>query len=86
MAIEHKHKCHFTSFDICQLYPNITEELLHKAISYAEKYVNISKDEKEIFFHTSKAILYHRGKAWVKKGGSFSTLVWGALMEPKSVI
>ena len=60
----------FIKFDICNFYPSITEELLRKAIDHAAKYTEISDDEKEILFHTSKSVLYHKGEAWMKKGGS----------------
>ena len=73
--MENKESLSFIKFDICQLYPSISEELIHKAIEYAAQFVDISAQEKEILFHTSKSVLYHKGQAWQKKGdvgmGSF---------------
>ena len=36
------------TFDICDYYPSISEELLSDAIKYAEKYVKTSSYEKDI--------------------------------------
>ena len=36
--IKDKHKHLFISFDICEFYPSITEDLLDKAISWARQY------------------------------------------------
>ena len=73
-----KHKANFISFNICSFYPSITEELLRKAIDHAGKYVQISDEEKEILFHTSKSLLYHKGEAWAKKGVSLFDIGMGS--------
>ena len=69
-SLPNKSKSYFTSFDICAFYPAITEDLLRKSINHVEKYTNITEEEKEILFHTSKFLLFHNGEAWVKKGRS----------------
>ena len=65
-----KQKLHFISHDICALYASITEELLRKAIEHASQYTDISDDEKEVLFHTSKFLYYIKGEAWKKNGDS----------------
>ena len=65
-----KQKLNFITFDIVSYYPSITEDLLRKAIEHASKYTPISEEEKEILFHTSQSLLYHKGEAWRKKGKS----------------
>ena len=73
-----KEKSYFIKFDICAFYPAISEELLSKSIEHAAKYVDISDDQKEILFHTSKSLLYHKDQAWVKKGRTLFDVGMGA--------
>ena len=73
-----KHKSSFIKFDICAFYPAITEDLLHKAIDHAAKYTNLSEDQKEILYHTSKSLLYYKGEAWVKKGTTLFDVAMGS--------
>ena len=75
--LNEKQTLYFISFDICSFYPSITEELLRKAIEHASKYTNISEDEKEVLFHTCKSLLFHKGEAWQKKGGSLFDIGMG---------
>ena len=60
-------KMTFIQFDICEFYPSITEKLLIDAITFAEKYVKISDDKKEIIFHARKSFMVSGGKPWMKK-------------------
>ena len=62
-----KEKWHIMSFDICDFYPSITPNLLQKALEYAESFVKISDQDKEIIFQSRKSFLFHDGKAWVKR-------------------
>ena len=41
--------------------------LTKKAIGFAEKYVTISDDDKELFLHTNKSFLFNNNQPWVKK-------------------
>ena len=72
-----KQNLHLKSFDICKFYPSITEELLRKAIEHAAKYTTISDEQKEILFHTSKSLLYHKGEPWQKKGTGLFDITMG---------
>ena len=42
MDLENKNSYSFIQFDICEFYPNITENLLTKALNYAKNYENIT--------------------------------------------
>ena len=58
----------FLEFDIVEFYPNITEEILVKALDYAKQYVTISRKDMKIILQTKKALLFSEGKTWTKKG------------------
>ena len=57
----------FFKFDIESFYPSITEDLLKKSLLYAESFVSINPEEKEIIFHSRKTFLFTEDSAWVKK-------------------
>ncbi|GFR64589.1 DNA polymerase [Elysia marginata] len=59
------------TFDICNFYPSITEELLHKSLLFASNYVDISKDEIDIITHAKRTTLYKDGQPWCKTGSNF---------------
>ena len=65
--LQGKKKMSFIQFDICDFYPSITPNLLQKALEYAESFVKISDQDKEIIFQSRKSFLFHDGKAWVKR-------------------
>jgi len=77
-SLPDKQTKYFTSFDICAFYPAISEALLHKSIEHASIYTDISDDQKEILYHTSKSLLYYKGEAWTKKGGSLFDVPMGS--------
>ena len=76
--LQNKKELSFLQFDIVEFYPNITENLLKKAINYAQNYVNITKDEIEIILQTKKALLFHNKKAWTKKGNKSFDVTMGS--------
>ena len=41
-SIRNKHLCKFVGFDIREFYPSITENLLKKALTFAETHTHIS--------------------------------------------
>ena len=57
----------FIQFDIKDFYPSITEELLNNALNWAQNFVSISEDDKNIIFQCKKSFLYNKGKPWDKK-------------------
>ena len=64
-----KENCTFTSFDIVEFYPSISEDLLHRAIRFAKDHINISDEEVGIIQHSRKSLLFSDDRAWVKKQG-----------------
>lgn len=58
----------FVCFDVVEFYPSITASLLKKALDFAEQYVKISDEEREIIMHARKSILFKGDRQWVKKG------------------
>ena len=57
-------------FDICDFYPSITEELLHRAVEFARQYTEISEDDVNIMMHCRKCFLFSGNDQWVKKDGN----------------
>ena len=66
-SLPNKKELKFIQFDICEFYPSITKELIEKAIRFAEKYVPISEDDKELFLQTKKSFLINNDQPWKKK-------------------
>ena len=50
---------HFIIFDIKEFYPSITDNLLRKALTFAEAHTLLSDDDKAIIHHTRKALLFN---------------------------
>ena len=66
-GIQSKENTRFILFDIAEFYPSITEELLLKAISFSEKFQEITTTEKDIIIQSKRTILFADGEPWVKK-------------------
>ena len=60
-------------FDVVEFYPSITEELLNKALKFAEKHVKITAEEINIIKNSCESVLHSRGDIWVKKKKSGGT-------------
>ena len=56
-------------FDIEELYPSISKELLLIAITYAKTLVNISNEKINTIMHSRKSLLFSKTVTWVKKIG-----------------
>ena len=54
--IKNKSKCIFIQFNIEEIYPSISKDLLLKAIDYAKGFVNISNDETKTIMHSRKSL------------------------------
>ena len=67
--IPDKSRTRFIKFDICDFYPSITEELLDKALNYAEQYHQFSETDISIIKHSRKSLLFKNNDEWVKKNG-----------------
>ena len=76
--IKDKQKHRFMVFDVKDFYPSITEELLSKAIYFANRIINISAKDKEIIHHARKSLLFNNKETWVKKGDKLFDVTMGA--------
>ena len=65
--IQEKDRHTFTSFDIVEFYPSITESLLKKAITFAKKHTQVSKQDIKIVMHARKSLLFDKDTPWKKK-------------------
>ena len=65
--ITEKEQHSFIAFDIVNFYPSISSKLLGDALKFAEDYIDISGDEKEIIYHAKQSLLYNNKTAWKKK-------------------
>ena len=66
-AISGKEKHAFITFDVCDFYPSISEDLLLKALDYASKFSTITQQDRHIIIHAKKSLLYHQNSPWTKK-------------------
>jgi len=76
--IDNKNRATFIIIDIENYYPSITSEILEGAISWAETYVQITNEEKEMIFSTKHNILYNLGQSWVKKAANPCDVTMGS--------
>ena len=69
-GLEEKSERYFLKLDIVSFYPSITEELLKKAVLFAEKLVEFTSLEKDIIFHSRKTLVFKSETPWVKRKGN----------------
>ena len=69
-SLENKSDMTFFQFDIEQFYPSINEELLRKALTWAEEYSFISETAKNIIMLARKTFLFDGQCLWSKKDNS----------------
>lgn len=75
---ENKERGSFIVFDIEQFYPSITEDLLKRAIAWAETQVNIEEKDKHLILATKKTLLYHSESPWTKTNNSECDVTMGS--------
>ena len=68
--IKYKRRKTFIKFDIDAFYPNITKEILLKALDFGRKFITISSQDIDIIMHSCKTILYYDKSFWIKKNNS----------------
>ena len=66
-AIPEKEKHAFITFDVCDFYPSISEDLLLNALDYSSKFTTITPQDRHIIIHAKKSLLYHPNSPWTKK-------------------
>lgn len=69
--LETKHALEFIQLDIVEFYPSITEKLFKKAINFAKKYTDISKEEIDILLNARKTVLIDGEQIWTKINKNF---------------
>ena len=69
-AIKNEAKCRFIKFDIAEIHPSISIELLDRSISFAISLINIEESIINIINHAIKFLLFDDSSAWVKKDGN----------------
>ena len=57
----------FITFDVCEFYPSITEQLLNKALDFAQELTNITDQERNIITLAKKSLLFYKDKCFAKK-------------------
>ena len=57
--LEYKSKSKVIQLDIKEYYPSITEETLHKTISFASNHTTVSLEDISIMKHSRKSLLFH---------------------------
>ena len=78
-SIEEKRRHTFVVFDIVNIYPSITKELLHDALEFAKQHVQVSDDDMNVIMHARKSLLFAQGQAWPKKDrGDMFNVTMGA--------
>ena len=65
--IPNKNNHTFISLDIVNFYPSITEDLLNKAISWAQEIITIPYEQIKAVRHKRKSLLVNDNKPWVKR-------------------
>ena len=63
-----KQESSFINFDIIDFYPSITEQLLLRAINFANQYTEIQESDKDIIIHAKRTLIFNAKEPWKKKG------------------
>ena len=56
-------------FDIEELYPSISKELLQKAMNHTSTFVTINNEKINVIMHSRKSLLFDSNNIWIKKDG-----------------
>eukprot|EP00794_Sanderia_malayensis_P020876 gene20876-22928_t len=62
-------ECVFFQFDIAEFYPSISKQLLLKSLAFAENFIDIDPNDKNIILHARKSLLFTNDDVWLKKNG-----------------
>ena len=77
-ALEDKSSLRFIEFDIKSFYPNISRDLLSKALDWCSTMVDIPEEDRDLIMHTRRSILINGEETWVKKGEDLFDVTMGA--------
>ena len=82
----YKSKCTFLQFDIEEFYPSISKDLLLKSLTFAEEFINIQENDKNVILHARKSLLFTNDDYWLKKAETLILMLpWEASMEQNFV-
>ena len=76
--IKEKNLHKFIIFDIKDFYPSISQELLQKSLNFAQRFIDINTNDKEIIFHSRKSLLFTNTDTWMKKNNTLFDVTMGA--------
>ena len=76
--IRNKLLCKFVVFVIREFCPSITENLLKKALTFAEAHTHLSDDDKAIIHHARKSLLFNDQQTWIKRDSGLFDVTMGA--------
>ena len=64
---DRRSNCSFIQFDNKEIYPSITENILHQTLKFAKQHTNIDKNDLRIINHCRKSLLFSDNKTGKKK-------------------
>ena len=73
-----KNNCKFIMFEVIELNPSITENLLKKSINFAKEYVNIDDDTTNLIMHCRKFVLFGDDSRWTKTNDNLFDVTMGS--------
>ena len=76
--IQQKSQHRFLQLDIVEFYPSITENLLTRALTFAETLTPIHADTIGIIKHCRKSLLFAENSTWVKKNDNLFDVTMGS--------
>ena len=65
--IDDKDICSFKTFDIVDLYPSVSKDLLINAINFAKSITPTDDRIVKTILHARKPLLFNKNKVWIKK-------------------
>ena len=85
-SIRNKHLCKFVGFDIRESYPSITENLLKKALTFAETHTHIFQMmTKQLFTTQENHCFLTISKPGLRETVGYSMSRWERMMERRFV-
>ena len=64
--LKDKTNLEFIKFDVREFYPSITQELLDKAIKFAQRHNKITDQEIKIIHNAAQSVVYNDEQFWIK--------------------
>ena len=77
-SIQEKDKHAFITFDVCDFYPSISEELLLKELDYSSRFATVTQQDHHIIVHAKRSLLYHQNSPWTKNTSNMFDVTMGS--------